>query len=59
MDQLIQEYDTSGQGIETDHIKHLFVLGYADDAAMCEGTVNVVSQSLTEFTDTVFNETDM
>ena len=48
LDQLIQTYDKSGQGITVGHIKSLRVLGYADDAAMCEG---VVDDMTTEFAD--------
>ena len=40
------------------HIKNLRVLGYADDAAMCEG-VEAMTTRLTEFADAALQEADM
>ena len=59
LDQLVQHYDKSGQGISVGHIKSLRVLGYADDAAMCEITVEGMTKRLTEFADAALKEADM
>ena len=59
LDQLVQRYDKSGKGISVGHIKELRVLGYADDAAMCEMAVEDMTKRLTEFADAAAQEADM
>ena len=59
LDQLVQHYDKSGQGISVGHINSLRVLGYADDAALCEETVDGMTTRLTELADAALKEADM
>ena len=59
LDQLVQTFDKSGHGISVGNIKELRVLGYADDAAMCEGTVANMSARLTEFANAALKHADM
>ena len=59
LDQLIQETDTSGDGVKCDRILRIRVLGYADDAALTEHTVEVMTNRLTDLTDTSKREADI
>ena len=59
LDQLIQKYDKGGQGVKVGKINTLRVLGYADDAAMSEGTVTEMSKRLTQFADKAMEKADM
>ena len=55
----MQDYDKSGQGISVGHINNIRVLGYADDATMCEEAVEAMTQRITEFADAALAEADM
>ena len=59
LDHLVQRFDKSGDGVPVGHINSLRVLGYADDAAMCEGTVANMTTRLTEFADAALEHADM
>ena len=51
LDQLIQTVDKSGTGVKCD-ILHLRVLGYADDVALIEPTVEAMTRRLTDLANT-------
>ena len=59
LDQLVQRYDLGGSGVQVGHIKNIRVLGYADDAAMCEEAVDNMSIRLTNFADAALEKADM
>ena len=58
LDQLIQQRD-NGQGISVGSIKALGVLGYADDLAMMEYTIEDMTARLTNFADAACADADM
>ena len=58
-DQLIQKYDTSDRGPRFGRILRLKVLGYADDAALIDTTVQKMSHRLTMIADKSKSEADM
>lgn len=59
LDQLVQHHDKGGQGVSVGTINELRVLGYADDAAMAEATVEAMSQRLTRFANASSEHADM
>ena len=59
LDQLIRETDTSGQGVKCGRILKIRVLGYADDAALAEHTVDAMTKRLTDLADASKREADM
>ena len=59
LDQLVQTHDKGGQGVAVGHINEIRVLGYADDAAMCEEAVEEMSIRLTSFADAAMAKADM
>ena len=59
LDQMVQEADTEGQGVQVGEIKELRVLGYADDAAMMSDTVEEMTLRLTKFADSSKQRADM
>ena len=59
LDQLVQKYDVGGTGISVGHINEIRVLGYADDAAMCDKTVEDMTVRLTNFADASRQKADM
>ena len=59
LDQMVQEADIEGQGVNVCEIKELRVLGYADDAAMASFTVDEMTQRLTKFADAALARADM
>ena len=58
LDQLVQSTDTSGKGIKCSFL-HVRVLGYADDAALIEPTVEAMTERLTELANASIKEADM
>ena len=58
LDQLIQTVDKSGTGVKCG-ILHLRVLGYADDAALIEPTVQVMTKRLTDLANASIQKADM
>ena len=59
LDQLIQTYDKSGSGVKCDRVLKLRVLGYADDAALVDTTVENCTERLTALADASLREADM
>ena len=59
LDQIVQETDTRGLGVNVGNIKDLRVLGYADDAAMISMTVEEMTQRITTFADAALSKADM
>ena len=59
LDQMVQESDIRGQGVNVDEIKDLRVLGYVDDLAMINLTTEEMTTRLTAFTDEALSRTDM
>ena len=59
LDQLVQNYDLGGSGVAVGHIHEIRMLGYADDAAMCDETVENLTVRLTKFADAAQAESDM
>ena len=59
LDQIIQASDKSGNGVKAGSILRLRVFGYADDAALCEETVDEMSKCLTVIADASIEEADM
>ena len=59
LDQLVQTFDTDGEGVCVGKIKDLRVLGYADDAALLSYTVDEMTQRLTKFADGAKENADM
>ena len=59
LDQLVQTIDTGGEGISVGKIGTLRVLGYADDAAMLDKTVEAMTARLTKFADEAKAQVDM
>ena len=58
LDQLVQSIDKSGTGVKCG-ILHLRVLGYADDAALIEPTVEAMTKRLTDLANASISEADM
>ena len=59
LDQLVQTVDKSGKGVKCSSFLRLRVLGYADDAALVEGTVQAMTERLTNLADASEREADM
>ena len=59
LDQLVQNHDLGGKGVSAGHIKEIRVLGYADDASMCDEAVNGMTTRLTNFANAAQKEADM
>ena len=59
LDQLVQTVDTGGEGINVGKIGTLRVLGYADDAAMIDKTVDAMTARLTKFANEAIAQADM
>ena len=59
LDQLIQTVDTSGTGVRCGSFLRIKVLGYADDAALAETTVDAMTERLTKLADASEREADM
>ena len=59
LDELVQTFDRSGQGLSVGKIKALRVLGYADDAVMLAETVDEMTSRLTNFANAALKEADM
>ena len=59
LDQIIQEHDKTGKGVKAGSILKLRVLGYADDAALCEETVEEMSERLTAIANASIKKADM
>ena len=59
LDQLVQSVDKSGTGVKCGRILHLRVLGYADDAALIEPTVEAMTKRLTDLANASMSEADM
>ena len=59
LDQLVQTFDRSGEGVKCGRILKMRVLGYADDAALVESTVEAMTKRLTELADASRREADM
>ena len=59
LDQLVQRFDVGGTGVPVGHIKAIRVLGYADDAAMCDTAVESMTTRLTNFADGALEKADM
>ena len=59
LDQLIKSSDIGGTGVSVGHINDIRVLGYADDVAMTEKTVEDMTKRLTTFSDAAVAKADM
>ena len=59
LDQLVQEFDTSGEGVKCGRILEIRVLGYADDAALVERRVEDMTTRLTNLTNASREHADM
>ena len=59
LDQLIQTVDKSGTGVKCRSLFKIRVLGYADDAALAEPTVEKMTERLTKLADASEHEADM
>ena len=59
LDQLVQTADKSGTGVKCGRILHLRVLGYADDAALIEPTVDAMTERFSNLADASKSEADM
>ena len=59
LDQLVQEFDTTGEGVKCGRILKIRVLGYADDAALAERHVESMTTRLTELADASRDRADM
>ena len=59
LDQLVQTVDKKGTGVKCGRVLKIRVLGYADDAALAEPTVKMMTQRLTDLADASIREADM
>ena len=59
LDQLVQSFDRSGKGVKCGRILKMRVLGYADDAALMEETVEAMTERLTALADASKRKADM
>ena len=59
LDQLMQRYDTSGEGIRVGNINEIRVLGYADDIAMIGPSAAALTDRLTTFANESLQRADM
>ena len=59
LDNLVQKVDKSGEGVKCSSFLRLRVLGYADDAALAEETVDAMTERLTRLADASESEADM
>ena len=59
LDQIFQANDESGDGVKAGSILRLRTLGYADDVALCEETVENMSKRLTDIADASIEQADM
>lgn len=59
LDQLVQEFDTTGEGVKCGRILNIKVLGYADDAALVERRVEDMTTRLTNLADASRDRADM
>ena len=59
LDQIFQAHDKSGEGVKAGSILRVRTLGYADDAALCEETVEEMSKRLTAIANASIEQADM
>ena len=59
LDQLVQTVDTSGKGVKCNSFLRIRVLGYADDEALAEPTVEAMTERLTNLADASERDADM
>ena len=59
LDQIIQKYDVAGRGMRCGRILRFKVLGYADDLALIDSTVEAMTERLTRIADASRAEADM
>ena len=59
LDQIMQLYDKDVKGVRCGRILRNKVLGYADDAALADYTVNSMTERLTKIADGSKNDADM
>ena len=59
LDQLVQEFDKTDDGVECGRILNIRVLGYADDAALAERHVEKMTTRLTDLADASRDRADM
>ena len=59
LNQIFQKYDIYGKGVRCGEILTLKTLGYADDAALAEGTVQEMTERFTRLANKSLKEADM
>ena len=59
LDQIIQRYDVTGKGRKCGKVLRIKVLGYADDLALVDNTVEAMTTRLTKIADASKAEADM
>ena len=59
LDQLVHEFDKTGEGVKCDRILDIRVLGYADDATLVEGHVDSMTTRLTNLGNAYRDRADM
>ena len=59
LDQLVQEFDNTGNGVKCGRILEIRTLGYADDAALVERHIEVMTTRLTNLTNASRDHEDM